>query len=306
MRYKIVVDSCCELPEEYANDPRFERVPLTLEVGDYHILDDTSFDQKEFLQKVADYPKCDESKINELIESRMDLVRDLISLGRNVREETKIKVRQPISEVILDGKNEEVISDLVDLIKEELNVKEVVFENDLSTYMNFNVKPNFKEVGKVLGPKIKLFQEELSKLELNNINKLKNEEVVTIKLDGEDFNIEPNMVDIRVESKEGFTSSYEGNNFIVLNTTLTSELIDEGIARELVSKVQNLRKEKDFNIIDRIDILYSKDETLEKVLNDFSEFIKKETLCDNFVAKEDLTTEYNLNGVVVKLDVERK
>ena len=105
---------------------------------------------------------------------------------------------------------------------------------------------------------------------------------------------------------EGFNAAMENNNFIILNTTLTEELLQEGIARELVSKVQQLRKEKDFNITDRIDILYSKNNELHKVMNSFESFIKNETLCDNFVEKDNLTEEYNLNGIEVKLDVERK
>ncbi len=255
---------------------------------------------------LASYPACDKKRFNDAIETRMDLVRDLISLGRNAREEVKIKVRQPISEVILDGKNESTISDLVDLIKEELNVKEVVFENDLSKYMNFNVKPNFKEVGKILGPKIKLFQEELTKLSIEDINKLKNNESISIKLEGVDFTVEPNMVDIRVESKEGFNASYEGNNFIVLNTTLTKELINEGIARELISKVQQLRKNYDFDILDRIDILYEENKEFEEAINDYIDFIKKETLCDNLVKVDNLEEVTNLNGLEVKFDVIKK
>ena len=255
---------------------------------------------------LASYPVCDKKRFNDAIETRMDLVRDLISLGRNAREEVKIKVRQPISEVILDGKNESTISDLVDLIKEELNVKEVVFENDLSKYMNFNVKPNFKEVGKILGPKIKLFQEELTKLSIEDINKLKNNESISIKLEGVDFTVEPNMVDIRVESKEGFNASYEGNNFIVLNTTLTKELVNEGIARELISKVQQLRKNYDFDILDRIDILYEENKEFEEAINDYIDFIKKETLCDNLVKVDNLEEVTNLNGLEVKFDVIKK
>ena len=111
---------------------------------------------------LSDFPTYDEQLIDLAIEERMDLVRNLISLGRNVREEAKIKVRQPISEVILDGKKEKIIGDLVDLIKEELNVKNVRFEKNLAEYINFVIKPNFKVVGKVLGPKIKLFQDSLT------------------------------------------------------------------------------------------------------------------------------------------------
>ena len=106
----------------------------------------------------------------------MDLVRDLISLGRNVREVSKIKVRQPISDVILDGKNKELLNDVIDLIKEELNVKNIIFTNDLSNYMNFTIKPNFKNAGSVIGSKMKDFVNFLANLSSEDITKLKNNE----------------------------------------------------------------------------------------------------------------------------------
>ena len=217
----------------------------------------------------------------EKIEKRMDLVRDLISLGRNAREEAKIKVRQPISEVILDGKNKKIISDLEDLIKEELNVKNVKFENHLDKYISFIIKPNFKEVGKVLGPKMKLFQEELTKLSNEDKANLKDGQEVTIKLDKEDFTVTSDMVEIRVESKEGFNASYEGNNFIVLNTTLTEDLLHEGLARETVSKIQQIRKNNDFDIADRVVVTYEADKEYSDSIKDYVSFIKEETLFFN-------------------------
>ena len=252
---------------------------------------------------LADYPKFDKDKVVPAIEKRMDLVRDLISLGRNAREEAKIKVRQPISEVILDGKNKKIISDLVDLIKEELNVKEVKFEKNLSEYINFVIKPNFKEVGKVLGPKIKLFQEELTKLDTKSKLELKEEKEITIKLDGEDFVVTPSMVEIRVESKEGFNASYEGNNFIVLNTVLTEDLVNEGLARETVSKIQQIRKNNGFDIADRVKVYYEASEDYTKDIANFVDFIKDETLALEFNKAKDLTDEYDINDYKVKFKV---
>ena len=254
---------------------------------------------------LADYPKFDKTKVAPQIEKRMDLVRDLISLGRNAREEAKIKVRQPISEVILDGKNKRTISDLVDLIKEELNVKEVRFENNLAEYINFIVKPNFKEVGKVLGPKIKLFQEELTKLDSKTKLALKDEKEITIKLDGEDFVVTPSMVEIRVESKEGFNASYEGNNFIVLNTTLTKELVNEGLARETVSKIQQIRKNNGFDIADRVKVYYEASDEYTNSIKDFIDFIKDETLALEFNTKSGLKDEYDINEYKVKFKVDK-
>ena len=244
---------------------------------------------------LADFPKYDESLIKEDIEERMDLVRDLISLGRNVREEAKIKVRQPISEVILDGKKETIIGDLVDLIKEELNVKEVKFENNLSEYINFIIKPNFKEVGKILGPKMKLFQEELTKISSEDKLSLINGKNITIKLDNEEFTVNPDMIEVRVESKEGFNSSYEGDK----------ELINEGLARETISKIQQIRKNNNFDIADRVKVYYEADKAYTEDIKDFIEFIKEETLALEFNEVTDLTDEYDINDYKVKFKIDK-
>ena len=260
---------------------------------------------KEESVHLADFPVCDESLIDEKLEEKMDLVRDLISLGRNVREENKVKVRQPISEVVLDGKTKKVLNDLVDLIKEELNVKEVVFEDDLSKYMNYFVKPNFKEVGKVFGSNIKEFANKLESLSTENILKLENNETVSMDIAGTTYDVTKDMVDIRISSKEGFNVGSENNNFVILNTTLTEDLILEGLARECVSKVQQLRKSSDFNIVDRINLYYSGDEDFDKAIEKFEKYIKDETLSLSITKDDNLTESFDLNGHDVKLKVEK-
>ena len=254
---------------------------------------------------LADYPEADKTKYQDKIEEKMDLVRDLISLGRNAREEAKIKVRQPISEVIIDSKNKRVIGDLVDLIKEELNVKEVVFEDNLATYIKFIVKPNFKEVGKILGPKIKEFQEVLSKLSIDEVNKLRNDEKTVVVLSGEEFTIESGMVDIRVESKEGFDATYKDNNFIVLNTVLTDELINEGLARETISKIQQIRKNNGFDIADRVKVYYEGDNKYTEAIKEFIPVIMDETLAVEFNQGNNLIDSYDINEYTVKIRVDK-
>ena len=204
----------------------------------------------------------------------MDLVRELISLGRNVREQERIKVRQPLNEVIIDGKHKKILKGLDDLIKEELNVKNIIFEKDLSKYMNFKIKPNFKEAGKVLGNKMKDFNNYLQSLTPSQIEKIIEGKSITF----EDIEIDPSLIEVLTESKDGMSSASQNNNFIILNTNLTDELISEGIAREIISKVQNLRKEKDFEIENRIKLYYSGDSTIDKVMKDYEDYIKDETL----------------------------
>ena len=250
---------------------------------------------------LEDYSTYDESLINEEIEERMDLVRILISLGRNVREQERIKVRQPLKEVILDGKNKEILKGLDDLIKEELNVKEIIFENDLSKYMNFKIKPNFKEAGKVLGNKMKDFTNFLQNLNQDQINEIINSKTLTFENQKIDFN----LIEIKAESKEGMSSVVENNNLIILNTTLTNDLIEEGIAREIISKVQNLRKEKDFEIENRIKLFYNGNEIIDKVFENFKDYIKQETLSTEIIKDNNLNTKYDINNNEVYLDVKR-
>ena len=252
---------------------------------------------------LEDFPVCDETLINAEIEEKMDLVRDLISLGRNAREEVKIKVRQPISKIVLDGNKEEILGDLKELIREELNVKEIEFTKELDKYMTFEIKPNFKVCGKEFGPSIKELQEKLASLDETNKSKVVNKETITLNIAGEDKEITPEMVEIRINAKEGFDAAFMNNNFVIIDTVLTDELINEGIVRELISKVQNLRKEKDFNVVDRIKLIYSGD--IAYIIDNYKEIIMKETLANEIEVNDKLTKEYDLNGKIVKLDVKK-
>jgi len=254
---------------------------------------------------LEDYPICDESLINEKIEEKMDLVRDLISIGRYVREETKIKVRQPLSEALLDGKNKNIIEDLVSLIAEELNIKKVTFVDDLNEYMNLSVKPNFKVVGKVFGPMIKEFQAKLETLSEEEIATLQKGSSINMNIGGEDKVITSDMIDIRISSKEGFNVGMENNNFIILNTELTPALIEEGIAREMVSKVQQIRKNKDFDIVDRIKVYYYSDEEFVNAIKNNEDYIKNETLATELINTKNNEESYNLNDHEVFINIEK-
>ena len=136
-----------------------------------------------------------------------------------------------------------------------------------------------------------------------NKTKLKDGQTLEAAFNGNELLITPDMVDIRIENKEGFDVAKENNNFVILNTTLTEELINEGIARELVSKVQNLRKTKDFDVADRIKLYYYGD--IKNVITAFEDYIKKETLTEEIIEDNSLTEEFNINDIIVKLDVKK-
>ena len=244
---------------------------------------------------LSDFPVYDDKLIDLKLEEKMDLVRDLISIGRNVREESKIKVRQPISEILLDKKKEDIIGNLTSLIKEELNVKEVIYTSDLSTYMDFMVKPNFKEVGKIFGKNIKEFSDKLLNLTNEEITKLENNDSIKMIIDNTEYDITKDMVDIRISSKDGFKAMVDGNNFVILNTTLTKELENEGLARETISKVQQLRKNMNFDITDRINMYIDANDEYKNNIKDFLDMIKEETLTINIYDKSDISDKVSIN-----------
>lgn len=254
---------------------------------------------------LSDFPVCNEELIDLKLEEKMDLVRDLISIGRNVREESKIKVRQPISEILLDKKKEKVIGELTSLIKEELNVKEVIYTDDLSTYMNFMVKPNFKEVGKIFGKNIKEFSDKLLELSNEDINKLENNESIKMSIDNTTYDITKDMVDIRISSKDGFKAMVVGNNFVILNTTITKELENEGLARETISKVQQLRKTMNFDITDRINMYIDATSEYKENIKDYLDMIKDETLTINVYDKDGIEDKVNINDYEVGFVLEK-
>ncbi len=253
---------------------------------------------------LAEYPVVEEALLNTEIEERMDLVRDICSLGRFAREEVGIKVRQPIQALLLSAKEEEKISDLLPIIKEELNVKEVLFQEDMSQYLDYIVKPNFKILGKELGPLIKELQQKLQTLSKEEITTLQNG-TLTLSLGGEDFSLTSDMVVITLKQKEGYASSSNEKTCVVLDTTLTEELILEGLAREFVRHVQSLRKEADFEITDHITIYYHGMEQIDQMLEVYGDYIKEETLAFAIVSKELDTPMVDLNGVEGQIQVER-
>ena len=254
---------------------------------------------------LVDYPTYDENMINDKVEEKMDLVRDLVTLGRASREEAKIKVRQPLSKVIIDGKYKEIIGDLTELIKEELNVKEVQFEDDLSEFMEFELKPNFRVCGSILGSKVKEFGKVLRETDAKELLGKLEEGKVSLELGGEETEIERDFVEVKISAKEGFDVIMENNLFIILDTELNEELLNEGYVREFVSKIQQLRKKKDLDILDNIKISYKSDDEVEKAIERDKEFIKSETLALEVVNEETDAEVENLNGHDIKINIEK-
>ena len=251
------------------------------------------------------FPKSDADLIDEKVEERMDLVRDMVALGRGIREKERIKVRQPLNEILVDGKYEALIEDLVPLIMEELNVKDVKFEKQLDKYMNYSLKPNFKVAGPVLGKNIKAFGAALAAADAAAVvAELEAGGKYVLKVGDDDMKIEKDFVDVRIDAKEGFAVAMENNLFVILDTNLDADLIDEGFARELISKVQQLRKQKGLEMMDNISITIAADDEISAAVKKHKDYIMKETLALE-LGEGTAPEEFDLNGHKTGIAVEK-
>lgn len=256
---------------------------------------------------LGDYPTCDETMLDEALEAKMDLVRSLVSIGRSAREDAQIKVRQPLLAVHVDGQYEEQISDLIPLMKEELNVREVIFENELGEFMNYQLKPDFKKAGPLLGGKVKDLAAALGKGDGNEwMRQLKQDGVLKVQVGEEVIDVNEEMLDIRIFAKEGFNVQTEENLFVILDTHLTPELLNEGLVREVVSKVQQLRKNSGFEVMDRIDLYVSGAKEVKEAMAQAKDYIQKETLADDIFFTEENYEVFNINGYDSGIKVVKK
>ena len=253
---------------------------------------------------LADYPTYDEELINSVVEERMDLVRDVCSLGRFAREEANIKVRQPISNLILPEFSKDLIGDLLPVIMEELNVKDVEFRPDMGEFFDYIVKPNFKVLGKALGARIKDLQGYLNNISREDVMKIKGEGLV-VSLGGDDFTITEDMVLISALEKEGYAACSNSRVSVVLDTELTDDLILEGLAREFVRKVQALRKDADFVITDHINVYYNGTDKIDSMISKYGDYIKGEVLGEALIKNDETSEKYDLNDEWSYIRVER-
>ena len=254
---------------------------------------------------IAYFPQVNEKLIDDKVEKRMDVVRAVCNLGRGIREKESLKVRQPLAGVLVDGKYKDLIADMTPLIMEELNVKEVVFAQELSKYMDFSLKPNFKVAGPVLGKNIKAFGNAIAKENAEEfISKLEQNGSIELDLNDEKIAVEKDFVDVKISAKEGFAVAMENNIFAILDTNLSQELIDEGISREIISKIQQMRKQNNYEMMDNINIFMSADAEVLGAVSKYEEYIKSETLALTLEESASLP-EFDINGHKTGLKIER-
>ena len=254
---------------------------------------------------LSDYPKATKKFINEKLEEKMDLVIELISSARNIREDSKIKVRQPISEVMFDSKYKKLIGEFEELFKEELNVKNVVWVDDMSKYVSMEYKPNFKEVGKLFGSNMNKFTEYLKNITPEDVKVFESGNL-HLEFDGIDYLIAPEYVLRTIKACEGYNAVMLNHKIVVINTTLTQDLLDEGIAREIVSKIQNLRKTSEFDIADRNEVKYSADKEVKDAIKHYKKYIMNEVLAVTFEEDETAQEELKINDYSMKVTILKK
>ena len=252
------------------------------------------------------WPEVDESVIDKKLENEMDLAYKIVKLGRSARNSANIKNRQPLSEMLISINTlPEYYSEIV---KEELNVKKVELGAEMSEYVDFEIKPNLPVLGKQYGkliPKIKQAISEKNQMDLANT--VKNGGVEYIEVEDTQIELNADNLLITMQGKEGFAFSGEGEIGVVLDTHITQELKEEGYVREILSKVQNMRKEKEFEVLDRITLYVADNKELERIIKENEESIKKDTLAVVVKYNEENKEyqEIKVNDETLKIDVEK-
>ncbi len=230
---------------------------------------------------LCDYPAGDPALVDKDLEAGMEMVMRWVSLVRAARNRSRIKIKQPLAGVRLgwrDGVPQAVLEPLLEHLKEEVNVKEVVFEDDLSGFVTYEVVPRFDLLGPRLGDGVKALKGVLGRLDAGVVQVLEGGAPIKVDLEGEEIEIGPEEVTIRKSEKEGYLFESDGTGSIVLDKTITPELLAEGRAREIVSGIQNLRKQSGFDVTDNIRIHIVGDELTARAIEAFGEHIKTETL----------------------------
>ena len=256
---------------------------------------------------LCDFPVADESLIDGELEHHMEEVLKIVVLGRAARNEANVKNRQPLSVMYVGGA--EALGELYkDIIEDELNIKNVIFTDDMSRFSSYTFKPQLRTLGKRFGKRLNEVRSILSSLDGIAAKKELDEtgQLVIHTADGDEA-LAPEDLLIEASKVEGFASASEGGYTVALDTELTEGLIKEGYVREVVSKIQSMRKEADFNVMDHIRVSIKTSDRLADVVREFSSGISEDVLADAITFGEGtgFTKEWDINGEEAVISVER-
>lgn len=259
----------------------------------------------------SDFPVANEAAIDESLEERMQLAQDASSLVLSLRKKVNIKVRQPLQKVLIPVMSlsmQEQLRKVEDLIKAEVNVKEIEYLSPDNTFISKKIKPNFVALGKKLGPKMKAVSAALAQFTQEDIARLEKEGQYSLSIDGEPVILQITEVEISSEDIPGWTVANKGSLTVALDVTVTPELEAEGHAREFVNRIQKIRKESGFELTDRVEVRVSATDGLKDSLTRFKDYICAEILADSleFVPEIQEGTEIDINDVLLNVIVSKK
>lgn len=259
---------------------------------------------------LADYPVYDSNMVDEKLSFDMEKTYKFTELGRSARNLSNIKIRQPLSKLyITDASGKlDLSQELLLQIKEELNVKEIVENEDLSKFISYSLKPQLRTLGPKYGKLINEIREYLANCNaMELVSATKNGNVFKTTIKGEEIEFIESDLLVTVNQKEGFASSTDGPLAIILDTNITDELLKEGIAREFVSCIQTLRKTKGFEVVDRVEIQISGDKELCTIILDQKDSISKDVLAVKLVQSDkDFEDVFNFDDKIVKVSLTKK
>lgn len=254
---------------------------------------------------LTSFPVCNTAFIDTQLGETMDRVINIVSLGRTARNACAIKNRQPLSELLIRAdKFDSLPEEYLDILKEELNVKKVAFISDSSGFASYEIKPQLRTLGPKYGPLIGKIREHLAQCDSSAlVNAVRKGETVTVSIDNTLVAFKEEDLLISDKNKEGYQTVSEKGITVILNTELSQELIQEGLMRELVSKIQTMRKESGFNVTDHIVVTYSCGEKLAEVIEKYKSEIMQDTLADSITAGSGSSLK-DINGEEISLSLE--
>ena len=256
---------------------------------------------------LCDFPAADENCIDKELESRMDEVLKIVVFGRAARNTANIKNRQPIGKMFV--KAEKALPEFYqEIIEDELNVKEVIFTSDVRDFTSYSFKPQLKTVGPKYGKQLGSIKKALAEIDGNKAMDTLNESgSLTFDFDGENVVLTKEDLLIDTAQVEGYISEGDNSITVVLDTNLTPELVEEGFVREIISKIQTMRKEAGFEVMNHINVFQDENEVIAGILKKYTDEIKGEVLADNIMLGQTggYAKEWNINGEKVMLGVEK-
>ncbi|HVW60143.1 MAG TPA: isoleucine--tRNA ligase, partial [Puia sp.] len=259
----------------------------------------------------ADFPVANENAIDTALEERMQLAQDASSLVLSLRKKVNIKVRQPLQKVlipVLNPRMKHQLEKVEDLVKAEVNVKELQYLSDNDGFIKKKIKPNFVALGKKLGPKMKAVSSALGAFSQEDIAKLEKEGIYTLLIESEPLILNINEVEITSEDIPGWVVAGKDTLTVALDVTVTPELAQEGNAREFVNRIQKIRKDNGYDLTDRILVKVAAVPALKDSLTQFNDYICSEILADSIELVAELAngTEIEVNDVLLKVFVSKK